>query len=286
MDLTDFLKKVWDKGGELDPITHKLIEMQTKLAARGVAEAGRATGWDGLRNMGKTYQADPSRAVAHGAEAVGSYFAAPYLMSAMGAGGGAVGGGGGLTGSGIFAGEAATTQELLAQQAAQQAALALEEQAGQQTLGAVAQQGGKQALSSGGLFSGPSMMGPGGIPAAPGMESRAALDAVRLAKEGGYLSSPLEYAKEWGKAQMMNMDQPGEWMSRAGRNLGGMAKSMGPSMAMNALKPTVSPQQGYRPPPVMPMQQHAPDPMQAAVEDLKAGRITMDEFLRRIGGTR
>lgn len=280
MDLTDWLKKIWDKGGELDPITHKLIEMQTKLAARGVAEAGRATGWDGLRNMGKTYQDDPSRAVAHGAQAVGAYFAGPYAMSAMGLGGGATGGA--LGGSGMFAGGAGTVEELLAQQAAQRA---LEEQAAQQTLGAVAQQGGKQALSSGGLFSGPSMMGPGGIPAAPGMESRAALDAVRLAKEGGYLGNPLEYAKEWGKAQMMNMDQPGEWMSRAGRNLGGMAKGMGTNMAMNALTPSVSPQQGYRPPP-MPVQQRAPDSMQAAVEDLKAGRITMDEFLKRIGGTR
>lgn len=127
-------------------------------------------------------------------------------------------------------------------------------------------------IASSGMFAGPSTMaGSGGIPFAPGMESLGAKESVQIAKAAGaYDAQPFgSYLKDRVAAELTNLNSPGEWATRLGRNLdraaGGAGKMAAGQMmsGMFAPPPTPGPMpvrgQAPTPPPAAP-QMHSPTP--------------------------
>lgn len=295
MGIVDWLQDTWKKTENIGPLEHRLMEKVAKRDSQTAAMVGNKLGWQWLENQGKQNEADPTRALAHGAIGAAIYFGGPYLWGQGAAGKGAAlaateqgVGSSGLFAPAVQSGITSATQDVLLQQAQQQAA----QQAMQQAMAEeAAQQVSQQGLSSGGLFSGPSMMGPGGIPAAPGMESLAAKDAVSIAQAGGQYPSYGNYLGDRAKTELMNMDQPGEWGARLNRNLDRIAGKSSQNASMNLLQRSLAPQQPtYQPPPGMPQQQSrgpeqivSPQERQRLMDDYNAGRISEDELRRRLG---
>lgn len=140
------------------------------------------------------------------------------------------------------------------------------------TGGAAAGAEGGSALASSGMFGGPQAFqamtqGLNVPPIQPGMESAFAKDAVNMAHQAGNLNG-LDFLKQRGMADLMNMNQPGEWMARLGRSAGNLAGGAGKMAATNLAMSALSP--SSPPPPSAPMMpRQAPSATPAQQPDLQ-----------------
>jgi hypothetical protein len=297
MGLMDFLMDTWKKTENIGPLEHRLMEKVAKRDSQTAAMVGNKLGWQWLENQGKQNEADPTRALAHGAIGAAAYFAAPYLWGQGAIGKGAVTAGAeqGLASSiaapAVESGITSATQDALLQQAQQQAA----RQAMQQAAEEAAQQG---AQGSGGLFGQVPGAGPQqtsllnaqtadfGGPGAD-LTAKSAMPAVRDAYRAGSMGQ-LDYMGNVMKADAAGMNDPSVWASRAGSNLDRLSSKSAQNLAMKAFTPQ---QPTYQPPPGMPQQQQSrgpeqivsPEERQRLMDDYNAGRISEGDLRRRLG---
>lgn len=221
--------------------------------------------------------------------------AAPALAAAAeGAGGAAAGAGAAATGSGIAASGmfAGAVPDATAELAAAQAAAAGGSSSGLSAGGLFAQVPGVSAGSQQAAMLAAQNEGFGGVGA--DLTAKAAMPAVQNAYASGQMGT-MDYLGNVAKGDMAGMNDPNVWASRvatnAGRMAGGAGKAAAANMLASSMAPRGSPQGAMvrnavsAPPsqsqPTAPAGSAA---YQQAVAELKSNRITIDEFLRRVGG--